>query len=151
MEGALKIKATSPACPAPTLTRDSFLPCPDSHTRHDPKEITYMHAEGYSGGALKHGPFALIEDGSRWGGKRGTDSPTAYGGTPIILLILDDHNASLMRTAAEEVRARGAHTIVITDNRKLSEGVADDVIVIPSNGPLTGVLAAIPLQMFLTL
>jgi len=111
------------------------------------KEITYIHAEGYSGGALKHGPFALIEDGSAWGGKKGTDSPEAYGGTPIILLILDDNNAQLMRTCAEEVRARGAHTIVITDNRKLADGVADDTIVIPSNGPLTGVLAALPLQM----
>merc|ERR1719502_1348356 len=30
------------------------------------KEISYIHAEGYSGGALKHGPFALIEDGSAW-------------------------------------------------------------------------------------
>ena len=52
-----------------------------------------MHAEGYSGGALKHGPFALIEDSS---GKNGS--------TPIILLILDDHHANHMRTAAEEVR-----------------------------------------------
>lgn len=102
------------------------------------KEITYMHAEGYSGGALKHGPFALIEDGKRWGGETGT---------PIILLILDDHNAQLMRTAAEEVRARGAYTIVITDNRKLADGVAHETIVIPSNGPLTALLATLPLQM----
>jgi len=102
------------------------------------KEITYLHAEGYSGGALKHGPFALIEDGKRWGGKTGT---------PIILLILDDQNAQLMRTAAEEVRARGAYTIVITDNKKLADGVASDTIVIPSNGPLTGLLATLPLQM----
>lgn len=48
------------------------------------KEITYIHAEGYAGGALKHGPFALIEKG-----------------TPIILVIPDDKNAALMRTAAE--------------------------------------------------
>jgi glucosamine--fructose-6-phosphate aminotransferase (isomerizing) len=102
------------------------------------KEITYLHAEGYSGAALKHGPFALIEDGSRWNGDTGT---------PIIMLILDDQNAQLMRTAAEEVRARGAHTIVITDNKKLAEGVAHDTIVIPSNGPLTALLAALPLQM----
>ncbi len=56
------------------------------------KEMTYMHAEGYSGGALKHGPFALIE------GKEGYD-----GATPVIMIILDDDHAALMRTAAEEV------------------------------------------------
>merc|ERR1712086_693822 len=94
------------------------------------KEITYAHAEGYSGGALKHGPFALIAEG-----------------TPIIMLILDDQHAPHMRTCAEEVRARGAHTIVITDNRKLANGVADDVIVIPRNGPLSALLAVAPLQM----
>ncbi|MES1912006.1 MAG: hypothetical protein MHM6MM_004354 [Cercozoa sp. M6MM] len=96
------------------------------------KEITYMHAEGYSGGALKHGPFALIEQG-----------------TPVIMLILDDKHAHFMRTAAEEVRARGAHVIVITDKRELAQGIADDedVLDIPSNGPLTALLGVIPLQL----
>ena len=54
--------------------------------------MTYLHAEGYSGGALKHGPFALIE---------GVDG--REGQTPVIILILDDDHASHMRTAAEEV------------------------------------------------
>lgn len=94
------------------------------------KEITYVHAEGYPGGALKHGPFALISEG-----------------TPVILIILDDAHANLMRTAAEEVRARGAHTIVITDNMNLAEGIADDVASIPRDGTLTALLATIPLQM----
>jgi glutamine---fructose-6-phosphate transaminase (isomerizing) len=56
------------------------------------KEIAYIHAEGFSGGALKHGPFALIE------GKEGKN-----GATPVIAIILDDDHAGLMRTAAEEV------------------------------------------------
>lgn len=94
------------------------------------KEITYLHAEGYPGGALKHGPFALIEEG-----------------TPIILTILDDQHAHFMRTSAEEVRARGAYTIVITDRPELAEGVADDVIHIPSDGLLTGLIATIPTQL----
>lgn len=94
------------------------------------KEITYLHAEGYPGGALKHGPFALIEKG-----------------TPIILMILDDSHAHFMRTAAEEVRARGAYTIVITDKKELAEGVADDVIVIPNDGPMTALLSVIPMQL----
>jgi glutamine---fructose-6-phosphate transaminase (isomerizing) len=57
------------------------------------KETCYLHAEGYSGGALKHGPFALIEDSS---GK--------FGATPIILIVLDDENKNSMITACEEVR-----------------------------------------------
>lgn len=94
------------------------------------KEITYVHAEGYSGGALKHGPFALLEPG-----------------LPVILVILDDQHAELMRIAAAEVKARGAYTIVITDQPKLAKGIADDIIPIPSNGPLTALLAVVPIQM----
>ncbi len=94
------------------------------------KELSYIHAEGYSGGSLKHGPFALIDVG-----------------TPIILLIMDDSHASLMKVAAEEVRARGAKTIVITDNPNLVKSVADDLIFIPSNGPLTALLGIIPIQL----
>ncbi len=100
------------------------------------KEITYLHAEGYSGGALKHGPFALIED------KEGT-----FGRTPIILIILDDEHATHMLTAAEEVRSRGAYTIVITDNASLCQNVADKIIAIPNNGPMTALLASVPLQL----
>lgn len=57
------------------------------------KETCYLHAEGYSGGALKHGPFALIE---------GADG--REGQTPVIVIILNDDHAMHMRTAAEEVR-----------------------------------------------
>jgi glucosamine--fructose-6-phosphate aminotransferase (isomerizing) len=95
------------------------------------KEITYVHAEGFPGGALKHGPFALIEEG-----------------TPVILMILDDQNAGLMNTAAQEVRARGAYTIVITDNDKVvDKKAANELVKIPSNGPLTALLATVPLQL----
>ena len=55
------------------------------------KEMGYLHAEGCSGGALKHGPFALIE----------SDETGKLGATPIILLILDDQHAQLMRTAGK--------------------------------------------------
>mmetsp|Transcript_11346 Transcript_11346/g.21243 ORF Transcript_11346/g.21243 Transcript_11346/m.21243 type:complete len:725 (-) Transcript_11346:84-2258(-) len=100
------------------------------------KEMCYLHAEGYSGGALKHGPFALIEDDK---GK--------FGATPIILLILDDEHAHHMRTAAEEVKARGAEIIIITDRPSLADGLCDDPIVIPRNGPLTALGAVLPLQL----
>jgi glucosamine--fructose-6-phosphate aminotransferase (isomerizing) len=101
------------------------------------KEIGYLHAEGYSGGALKHGPFAMIE--SNENGKNGA--------TPIIMLVLDDNHAHHMRTACEEVKARGAELIIITDNKKLADGLDDNPIVIPSNGPLTALGAIVPLQL----
>ncbi|KAL3917087.1 MAG: hypothetical protein SGILL_004877 [Bacillariaceae sp.] len=100
------------------------------------KEMCYLHAEGYSGGALKHGPFALIDDHK---GK--------FGATPIIMFILDDQHAHIMRTAAEEVKARGAELIIITDKAELARDLDDDPIVIPSNGPMTALAGVIPLQM----
>jgi len=100
------------------------------------KEMCYLHAEGYSGGALKHGPFALIED------EKGN-----FGATPIILLIFDDNHAHHMRTAAEEVKARGAELIIITDKPSLADGLCDDPIVVPRNGPLTALGAVLPLQL----
>jgi len=101
------------------------------------KECGYIHAEGFSGGALKHGPFALIE----------SNETGNLGATPIILIILDDKHAHHMRTAAEEVKARGADVIVITDKRSLAEGLDENPIVIPNNGPLTALIATLPLQL----
>jgi glucosamine--fructose-6-phosphate aminotransferase (isomerizing) len=91
----------------------------------------YIQAEGYAGGALKHGPFALIEPG-----------------TPIILIILEDSEKKKMLTAAAEVHARGAYVIAITD----SDEVANDrhinmCVRIPSNGLLTAVVATVPFQL----
>jgi len=94
------------------------------------KEMSYIHAEGFSGGALKHGPFALLE-----------------AGTPVILLILDDEHADSMRIAAEEVKARGAKCIVITDQTELARDVSHHVLLIPSAGVLTALVATIPLQL----
>merc|ERR1712194_76125 len=91
------------------------------------KETCYLHAEGYSGGALKHGPFALIEN----------DETGKSGATPIIMIILDDNHAHHMRTAAEEVKARGAKLIIITDKPSLARDLDPSPIVIPSNGPMT--------------
>jgi glucosamine--fructose-6-phosphate aminotransferase (isomerizing) len=90
--------------------------------------------EGYSGGALKHGPFALIGEKD--------DAPT-----PIVCIILDDEHATTMRTVAEEVKARNAKVIIITDNASLARGLDDKPIVIPRNGPLTALIAVLPLQL----
>jgi len=96
------------------------------------KEISYVHAEGYPGGALKHGPFALIEEG-----------------TPIIFIILDGIHAPKMKVALEEVSARGAYPITITNIPNIWKSYAKDmgdVILVPSNGLLSNLLAIIPLQ-----
>ncbi len=56
----------------------------------------------------------------------------------------------MMRIAGAEVRARGAHTIVITDKKSLADGITshpDDIITVPSNGPLSALLATVPLQL----
>lgn len=96
------------------------------------KEITYIHAEGYSGGALKHGPFALLCEG-----------------TPVIHIILSDQHAELMMIAAEETQARGAQNIIITDKISLADELANinNIIIIPSNGALTALLAIVPIQL----
>jgi len=100
------------------------------------KEISYIHAEGYPGAALKHGPYALIEEG-----------------TPIILIILNNEHASKMKIVAEEVRGRGASLIIITDSGSLfkddefASSDKVDIVVVPSNGMLSNVIAVLPLQM----
>ena len=96
------------------------------------KQLALIHAEGYAGGALKHGPFALIDDGRA-----------------IILIILDDEHKEMMNLALAEVQARNAKTIVITPNRQLitTKEPPHKVLLIEENGPLTGLLALIPLQL----
>jgi len=93
------------------------------------KEITYVHAEGFAGGALKHGPFALLE-----------------AGTPVIAILLADGNESRMENVLQQVRARDAFTVCITNVRG-NESLADETLLIPSNGPLTALLAVLPMQL----
>ena len=95
------------------------------------KEIAYLHAEGYPGGSLKHGPFALIEKG-----------------TPIILIMLDDEYASKIKTAAMEVKSRGAKVILITNRplEKINKKIYDHIIKVPENKIFGSLLAIFPLQ-----
>lgn len=68
--------------------------------------------------------------------------------------MLNDKHAAKMKTVAEEVRARGAYTIVITNNAQMfeheleaSKGADFDLIKIPSNGPMTNLLSVLPFQV----
>lgn len=92
------------------------------------KEIGYLHAEGYLGKELKHGPFALIDDG-----------------TPIIVILLDDKYRKQMESTVSEIVVRGAHPIIITDFDYRDEN--SKIIRIPNNGELTSLISIIPLQL----
>lgn len=98
------------------------------------KELAYIHAEGFAGGELKHGPIALIEEGTA---------------VIAILPTADAHNLDeKMLSNIQEVKARGARVIVIA-----AEGVpvigAEYIIRIPTaSSILQPVLATVPLQVF---
>ncbi len=96
------------------------------------KELAYMHAEGFAGGELKHGPIALIEEG-----------------TPVIAILppLASEISEKMRSNIQEVRARGAKVIAISDSSTALD--LPHVIRIPSSHELLQpILSIVPLQVF---
>jgi glutamine---fructose-6-phosphate transaminase (isomerizing) len=98
------------------------------------KELAYIHAEGFAGGELKHGPIALIDKG-----------------TPVIAIFPTGHEHALdekMQSNIQEVKARGARVIVIAQEDAHVEG-AEHIIRIPAAPALfQPVLATVPLQVF---
>ena len=98
------------------------------------KELAYIHAEGFAGGELKHGPIALIEDGTA---------------VIAILPTADEHQLDeKMLSNIQEVKARGARVIVIAAEGAHVIG-AEHIIRIPVASALfQPVLATIPLQVF---
>jgi len=97
------------------------------------KEISYIHAEGYSAAEMKHGPIALIDSK-----------------TPTVFLV--PHDSMYEKTMANlaMIRARkGPIIAVATEGDKQIIPVADDVIFLPETlEPVYPVLATIPLQLF---
>jgi len=94
------------------------------------KELAYMHAEGFAGGELKHGPIALIDKG-----------------TPVVAIMPAEGSllAEKMASNVQEVKARGAIIIAIADAPLAS---ADHLIRIPSTHEfLQPVLSVVPLQV----
>ena len=98
------------------------------------KELAYIHAEGFAGGELKHGPIALIDQG-----------------TPVIAILPAGKEHALdekMLSNIQEVKARGARVIVIAQEGVVVEG-AEHVITIPIARPIfQPILATVPLQVF---
>ncbi len=70
------------------------------------KELSYIHAEAYPGGELKHGPLSIIEEG-----------------VPVIALAPSDETLQKMHGNIKEVKARGAFVIAITDSREIMKEV----------------------------
>jgi glucosamine--fructose-6-phosphate aminotransferase (isomerizing) len=96
------------------------------------KEISYIHAEGYAAGELKHGAIALIEPG-----------------LPVVAILTGQALYDKMLANVEEVRARGAETILVAprgDERARS--LANELFEVPTTKPLlTPILDTIPLQL----
>ena len=93
------------------------------------KEISYIHAEAYAAGELKHGTISLIEPG-----------------TPVIAVCARPEVTPKTQSNMEEVRARGAQIYCVTNDASIT---AHRRILIPKTHPLLGVsLAVLPLQLF---
>ena len=100
------------------------------------KEICYIHAEGFAAGELKHGPIALVDEGQ-----------------PVIVIVPTPRRPELHNKVLaniEEVRARGARTIVVAEERDSSvDAFADVVFRVPPVPTLYApLLTVVPLQIF---
>ncbi|MCA9355836.1 glutamine--fructose-6-phosphate transaminase (isomerizing) [Candidatus Kaiserbacteria bacterium] len=96
------------------------------------KEVTYIHAEAYAGGELKHGSIAMLDENF-----------------PVVALVPKDDVYEKMISNVEEVKARKAPTLVVaTEDDKSISGVADDVIFVPKVHPiLQPIVSTVPLQL----
>ena len=96
------------------------------------KELSYIHAEGYPAGEMKHGPLALIEEGM-----------------PVVVLAPRDSYYKKTISNMQEVIARGAKVLLITDKSKdevVSENIWETIEVESTNEDLLPFLLTIPLQ-----
>ncbi len=96
------------------------------------KEISYIHAEGYPAGEMKHGPIALIDED-----------------LPVVAIATGDRLAEKVRSNMEQVKARDGVVLAVTDrDPKEFEGVADEVITVPRVAPLLQpIVNVIPMQL----
>jgi glutamine---fructose-6-phosphate transaminase (isomerizing) len=96
------------------------------------KELSYVHAEGYPAGEMKHGPLALIEDGM-----------------PVVVLAPRDNYYKKIISNMQEVIARGAKVLLITnksDDEVVSENIWETIEVENTNNDLLPFLLTVPLQ-----
>jgi glucosamine--fructose-6-phosphate aminotransferase (isomerizing) len=96
------------------------------------KEISYIPTDAYSAGEMKHGPIALLDEG-----------------TPVVVVATNIHVYDKIVSNIQETRARGAHVIAIaTEGNEDIQHHADDVIFVPKTPAfLQAALAVVPLQL----
>ena len=94
------------------------------------KEISYIHAEGYSSSSLKHGPFALLDENF-----------------PVLILNLDQTNSAKTLNCYQEVLSRNSPIIMITNDNSIVNQIKCDVILIPENKTYASLLGIIPIQL----
>lgn len=96
------------------------------------KEISYLHAEGYAAGEMKHGPIALIDKN-----------------IPVVAIATESHVFEKTFSNIEEAKARGAEVIAIaTEGETRLAGKADHILFVPAvDEYLSPILSAVPLQL----
>jgi glucosamine--fructose-6-phosphate aminotransferase (isomerizing) len=97
------------------------------------KEISYIHAEGYASGELKHGPIALIDDG-----------------VPVVVIAPSDPLFQKTVSNMQEVMARGARVLLVTDPAGAEAGAAGAwaTVTLPEAAPEAApILHAVPVQL----
>lgn len=91
------------------------------------QEVSYIHGEGFAGGELKHGPLALVKQG-----------------TPVIALVANDQNKEAILTNAREVKARGGYVVGVSPD---NQDVFDYWLRVPNVDILSPIVNIIPVQM----
>ena len=96
------------------------------------KEISYIHAEGYAAGEMKHGPIALIDEGM-----------------PVVVIAPKDRHYEKVASNLQEVRARGGMVYAVaTEGDTSFDELAEEVLYIPATPELTSpFLTVVPLQL----
>ena len=96
------------------------------------KEVSYIHAEGYAAGEMKHGPISLIDRSM-----------------PVVGIMPSDSLRDKMLSSLNESKARGARVLAIaSESDKPVKEIVDDVIWLPdAPSDLNPILAALPLQL----
>ncbi len=94
------------------------------------KEISYIHAEGYPAGEMKHGPIALVDENM-----------------PVLFLLSNNMIAPKTISNIEEIKARGGKVIVVADYEPEIDGISDLIKIPATSEVLSPILYTIPLQL----
>ncbi|MHB8283019.1 MAG: SIS domain-containing protein, partial [bacterium] len=95
------------------------------------KEISYIHAEGYPSGEMKHGPIALVDENM-----------------PVMFLLSNNLLAPKTISNIEEIKARGGRVIALADYDPDIKGLSDLIKIPDTSEILSPILFTVPLQLF---